>query len=327
MKICVIGCGGIAFQMHGHAYKRYAALHTDAVLSACCDIDGEKASRFREQFGFKKYYTDFRAMLAEEKPDAVCLNAPVHLTAALASEILELGFPLMMEKPPGRNSDETMMILRAAEISGKIHQVAFNRRFIPVVEYLVNELKQSGEKIQNIGCEFFRYSRKDPDFASTAIHGIDAVKHIAGSDYSRVNFYYQETPEIAAGAGNFFLHGIFKSGVCAQLRFCPNTGARFERITVNAGDNTYLAYLPYGNSQDSPGTVMHYREDKLVKKVSGGDLCGSSEIFMTNGFYRENEIFFEAVREGNQPVCDLKSGLQSVEIMDCLRRRAENYGS
>ena len=66
-KICVVGCGGIAFQMHGRAYKKYAALHGDAILAACCDIDEKKAQNFGEQFGFKKSYTDYRAMLGEEK--------------------------------------------------------------------------------------------------------------------------------------------------------------------------------------------------------------------------------------------------------------------
>ena len=325
-KICVTGCGGIAFQMHGHAYKRYAALHGDAVLSACCDIDEKKASEFRERFGFKKHYADFKTMLKEEKPDAVCLNAPVHLTAVLAKEILGMGYPLILEKPPGRDREETLEILGAAEKSRAIHQVAFNRRFIPVVDYLVTELKQY-EGIGSIGCEFFRFNRRDPDFSTTAIHGIDTVRHIAGSDYRELVFQYQEMPEIAEGAGNFYMQGFMKSGASVQLRFCPVTGVRFERITVNVTDNTYLAYLPYGNSQDSPGRILHYREDRLIKEVSGKDLCGSEEIFMTNGFYRENENFFEAVRAGRQPECDLRSGLQSVEIMDCLRKRIKIYNS
>jgi predicted dehydrogenase len=313
--------------MHGHAYKKYAGLHNGTILSACCDIDENKAAKFREQFGFEKHYTDYRAMLAKEKPDAVCLNAPVPLTAALAIDIMERGFPLLLEKPPGRTPEETIRILETAKKTGLIHQVAFNRRFIPVVDFIVNELRANykNEEIKNIGCEFFRYNRRDPDFSTTAIHGIDTVRHIAGSDYREIHFFYQETPEMARGAANFYLCGEFCSGAFCQLRFCPASGVRFERITVNAGDSTYLVYLPYGNSADSPGKILHYRGDRLVREVSGGDICGSSEIFMTNGFYREDAAFFDAVKAGRQPACDLQSGLQSVEIMDCLRKRTAVY--
>ena len=194
-RICTIGCGGIAFQMHGRAYMKYAELHNDAELSACCDIDEKKAGNFREKFGFKKSYTDYRAMLKEAKPDAVCLNSPVSLTASLACAILEAGYPLMMEKPPGRNRGETMKILEAANRKKTIHQVAFNRRFIPVLDLLVRELRaEDPALIQSIGCEFFRTDRRDPDFCTTAIHGIDTVKYIAGSVYRELNFEYREMP-------------------------------------------------------------------------------------------------------------------------------------
>ncbi|MDR0311802.1 MAG: signal peptidase I, partial [Acidobacteriota bacterium] len=46
------------------------------------------------------------------------------------------------------------------------------------------ELKEnySPKEIQYIGCDFFRYNRKDSEFFTTAIHGIDAVRYIAGAD-------------------------------------------------------------------------------------------------------------------------------------------------
>ena len=324
-KICVIGCGGIAFQMHGHAYKKYAALHDDTILSACCDTDQKKASDFREQFGFRKSYTDFREMLKNEKPDAVCLNAPVPLTAVLSCEILRLGFPLILEKPPGRNREETLAITAAA---GKIiHQVAFNRRFIPVLDYMVKELRSQykPEEIQSIGCEFFRVNRKDPDYSTTAIHGIDTVRYVAGADYREIDFFYREMPEAGNGCADFFLQGEFCSGAFAQLRFCPVTGVRFERITVNTADSTFLALLPYGDSCDSPGKFLHYKNDKLVREITGEEICGSTEIYMTNGFYMEDAAFFDAVKAGRQPESNLQSGLQSVEIADCIRRREKKY--
>jgi predicted dehydrogenase len=331
-KICVVCCGGISFHVHGPAYKKYAALHGDAVLAACCDIDEKKAQTFKEQFGFLKAYTDYREMLKTEKPDALCLNAPVPLTAALASSILEEGYPLILEKPPGRNREETLAILRAAEKRKAIHQVAFNRRFLPVLDVLVRELREQyrPEDIQNISCEFFRTGRKDPDFSTTAIHGIDSVKHTAGSEYEEIHFYYQEFPEAGNGVGNFYLQGRFVSGAFAQLRFCPMTGVQFERITVNAKTpgspgNTYLAFLPYNDNCDGAGKLLHYRDGRLVKEVSGQSLVDSTEIFETNGFYGEIAAFFTAVRRGEQPASNLQSALQSVEIADCIRRRSERY--
>jgi len=94
-KICSIGCGSLAFEAHGPSFRKYAALHPDAVLAACCDIDGQKAAGFRERFGFKRYYTDMPEMLDKERPDAVCLIVPVKLTAGLSVKVMEKGYPLL----------------------------------------------------------------------------------------------------------------------------------------------------------------------------------------------------------------------------------------
>jgi predicted dehydrogenase len=326
-KICVVCGGGSAFKMHGFSYQKYAKQVPDTVLAACCDIDGEKARNFKEKFGFLKSYTDYREMLKTEKPDAVCLNAPVWLTAELAIAILEAGYPLILEKPPGRNLEEVLAIKKAAE-KGKIpHQVAFNRRFIPVLDALVKDLRSAyrPEDIQNISCEFFRVNRRDPDFATTAIHGIDTVRYAADSDYEEVNFFYQELPFAGKGVCNVTMECRFVSGATAQLRFCPMSGIRIERLTLNAGGDTFFALLPYLDSPDAPGKFLHYREDKLVKEVDGEDLSGSREIFETNGFYGEDAAFFDAIREGREPPGNIATCLQPVELEDCIRRRVRSY--
>ena len=40
-----------------------------------------------------------------------------------------------------------------------------------------------------------------------------------------------------------------------------------------------------------------------------------------------NTHFFDRVRAGLRPADDIKSGLQSVEIADCIRKRKESYFS
>jgi predicted dehydrogenase len=331
-KICVVCCGGIAFQMHGYAYKKYAALHNDVVLAGCCDVDEKKSLLFKEKFGFVKAYGDYREMLKAEKPDAVCLNAPVSLTASMAIDILNRGYPLMLEKPPGRTKEETLSIMKAAKEKGVLHQVAFNRRFIPVLDVMVRELRErcGTGGILNINCEFFRVNRKDPDFSTTAIHGIDTVRYAAGCDYREIDFMYQEIPGYPEGVGNFFLQGKFVSGAAAQLSFCPFAGVNLERITVVArgggeGNSVYKAMLPYGGSLDSPGRLLVYRGDALAEEVKGETLAGSTEIFETNGFYQEDSSFFDALRRGEQPAADLASAVQSVEIAEYIRRRKSRY--
>jgi predicted dehydrogenase len=95
-RICEIGGGWMATQGHGPSYQRYAQENPEVELAACCDISPEAAREFQQKFGFTRYYTDIFEMLDQEKPDAVCLTVPVHLTADLAVRIMEAGYPVMM---------------------------------------------------------------------------------------------------------------------------------------------------------------------------------------------------------------------------------------
>ena len=325
-KICVIGCGGIARLAHGNAYKKYACLHKAAVLAACCDIEAEKAETFKNEYGFERSYSDYRLMLEKEQPNAVCLNVPVHLTARLSASILEKGYPLLLEKPPGVNKQELAMIMRAAEKSKAPHMVAFNRRFTPVIEALYNKIHGIYQKseIQNIGCEFFRVGRTDDDFSTTSIHGIDTVRHLAGCVYESADFFYQNVPRYGGNVRNVVMQCALTSGAAATLRFMPMCGVTIERYTVNVGQSTFVLKLPWEGSIDKPGGITEYAGGKKVFELSGAELSGP-EFYESNGFYRENEIFFDAIQNGGRLDCDVYSAVQSVEIAECIRLRKPFY--
>jgi myo-inositol 2-dehydrogenase / D-chiro-inositol 1-dehydrogenase len=326
-KICTIGCGNMAKTGHGPSYKKYAMLNPDISLEACCDLDEKKASFFQKSFGFKKYYTDIVDMLETEKPDAVCLIAPEHLTAGLSTMILEKGYPLLMEKPPGLNCEETLSMIDAAKISGVPNQVAFNRRYMPLVRELKRQIENTcpHNDIQHIRYDFYRVNRKDSDFAATAIHGIDTVKYLAGSDYSKIRFRYQEFPELGPNVANIFMECTFASGTTAYISFCPVAGVIIERAAVNSYNHTFFLNLPVWEAMDSPGRLTHMAGGKIQLDVTGDDISDGSEMFETNGFYGENAAFFDALRNGLRPSGDIASGLQSVEIADYIRKRISIY--
>lgn len=183
-KICVIGCGGIAVRGHGPAYQLYRQTHEGTELAGCCDIDAQRAAHFRERFGFRRAYTDYAEMLAQERPDAVCLVVPVEKTAGLAVSIMKRGYPLLMEKPPGIELCEAELLANAAESCGVPNMVAFNRRHVPLVRILRERM--ANRVIRHIQCEFCRVGRYDKDFTTTAVHGIDTVGLLAGAPYKEV---------------------------------------------------------------------------------------------------------------------------------------------
>ena len=394
-KICIIGCGGISKNCHGPSYAKYRRENPCAELSGCCDLDAGRASAYSKEFGFARWYTDYVRMLQIEKPDAVCVTVDEDHTAGVGAEIINMGFPVFIEKPPGKNSAETQSLIRAARQSGVINQVGYNRRAMPILRKLKSMIAETiaretagavqigiadkqnaadASKVadasskasrhapdasdaadesdaaaaaaaaaasrdasrdaatarhapQYIRYDFYRVRRFDDDFSDTAVHGIDAVRYIAGADYKTVRFMYQALPQYGANVKNIYMDCVMTSGMHAQLSFCPVSGVVLERATVNAEDNTWMAHTPiWADGYDRPGELIHIQNGKTEAAISGADLCDSDEVYITNGFYNENKEFFDNVKAGRRCVCDLEASLNTSLVKDCIVNNLESFG-
>jgi len=332
VKLCAIGCGAHAASSHGPAQALYAARHPGVLLAGCSDLDGERAARHRQRFGFARSYSDAWAMLEAERPDAVVLVVSLESTCAVASRVLEQGYPLLLEKPPGRTPAEVDLLVAAAEKGGRAghtvpHQVAFNRRFVPLVREARRRVLALGDGVplQHVHYEMTRVGRREPDFSTTAIHGIDAVRYLAASDYAEIRFRYQALPAAGPGVANVFLDAMMASGASAQLAFCPTAGAVVERAVAHGRDHTFYAYVPMWDAFDAPGRLQHVEKGERKRDAKGSELADSPEPFVHGGFYGEYVAFLDALRSGRPPSPGLREARQSVAVAECIRERKGEY--
>jgi len=328
-RICTIGCGGIATGRHGPSYAAYASARPDTELVACCDLNRDRAVAFQHKFGFARCYTDLVQMLETERPDAVCLVSPVPVTCELSCKVMSMGYPLLMEKPPGRTLEELERMIAAADAADVPQQVAFNRRYAPLSRefrrVLVDDIPPHA--VQHIRYEMVRVQRKDRDFSTTAIHGIDAARFLVGSDYAHVRFHYQPLPELGPGVCNIFMDCTFESGATGHLSFCPVSGMVVERATLHALDHTLLLHHPVHGGPDAEGRLLHLHKRAVKRDVKATDLAQWGEEFELDGFYGENASFFDDIRAGRRPAGDLRSARQSLEIAQCISARQEEYAA
>jgi predicted dehydrogenase len=332
MKLCVVGCGEHANSSHGPAQKRFAAEHLDVVLAACCDVDGARAEAYRARFGFSRAYGDVDAMLSSESPDAVVVVVPEARTVDVVAPLLERGVPVLLEKPPGRTVAEVDRLIAAAETRGSgagavPHQVAFNRRFAPLVRELRDRLDRlgGGGRLHHVHYEMTRVNRRDPDFSVTAIHGIDAVRFISGSDYAHVWFRYQEHPELGPGVANIFMDATMASGATAHLAFCPVAGVVVERAVVEAEGHTFFLHVPMWGAFDSPGRLQHLEGGALVADVTGGSLGDGTAPWELGGFFAEYGAFLGGLATGRAPSPSLREARQSVAVSEHIRQRRSEF--
>lgn len=320
MKICVIGCGSIAYAAHGPALRRLQQ-EGMCTLSGCCDL--KNAAAFCESFGFAHAYDDYEAMLNTEQPDAVFLFMPVRLSAACARRVMEMGYPVIMEKPPGVSAAEAQMLADIAEKTGVFNAVLFNRRSMPLV--LKAKALLADAAMDSISLEMCRYARTGEDFTTTAVHGLDCLRFLAGSGYSRIHMEYQVSAQ--RDNTNYYASGTFENGIHFDMRFLPDAGAVTERLAISARGAQYYLDLPvwsgteYTEGFDCPGRLVGAKNQEVILDLDGQSCCGTREGFVLNGFYDEDRLVLEALAAGQPTPFPIETGKEAVAISEALRAR------
>ena len=320
-KICLIGCGEMTKDGHGLSCQKYAQENPDAVLCACCDINPAAAEYVRQKFGFQRSYTNYIEMVETEKPDVVLAVTPVELTKEISIQLLERKVPVLLEKPPGMDPNENIEIHEAALRNNTPARVAFNRRYTPLLRALMEEMDFAKAPVIDVSCMFIRVGRKVTDFSTTAIHGIDTVRFLSGSDYAKVHLHYNDCMIEGIPVNNIQMTGVMKNGATVSATFLPHGGCTVERICVTLVGYTFFLYLPVWSGNDTPGELVCMKDGITYKTISGNDLIKQYTLFESNGYYAESQIFFDELRSGKRPESDVITGHSSVTIAECIRRR------
>jgi len=123
IRLGIIGAGGMA---NGHAAE-FGKIR-GVKIAACCDVVAEKVQAFAKKHGIKKAYTDYGAMLEEEKLDAVTnvTNDAMHAEIALA--VMAKRLHILSEKPLAANLADARRMAKAAAEAGVINMVNFSYR-------------------------------------------------------------------------------------------------------------------------------------------------------------------------------------------------------
>lgn len=326
LKLCLVGAGNFARYAHGASLNLLKENDPDLELTAVADLDAEKAKDFARTFNFCRAYTNWREMVETEHPDGISILTGVAATAVTACDILAAGYPVMIEKPPGRNRKEILAIQENSRRSGVPTMVALNRRYSPLLNQLLQLVHtECGEPIEFVGVEFCRFERLDDDFSTTSIHGIDTIRFLAGTPFVRVELRYQPLVR-EKNVWNIELDCRFQNGVAGHISFRPSTGAACERYTISTRHWMFVAktVIPGGGS-DRPGEIEIFHNGALLRKEAPTPCRLNGNDLYLSGYYGENATFIRRLREGFPCDNDLEVTLDAVEIADALRNHQANW--
>ena len=121
---------------HWHAVFDAAYLHhvtamPDVELVAVQDSDGDVAAKRAAKVGSPPIFTDYQEMLAATRPDFVLALGRHRQMPGIANDLLDLGYPFIMEKPMGVSASEVDALATKAARLNRFVAVPLSQRYAP----------------------------------------------------------------------------------------------------------------------------------------------------------------------------------------------------
>ncbi|MGQ9478247.1 MAG: Gfo/Idh/MocA family protein, partial [Candidatus Bipolaricaulia bacterium] len=321
----------------------------------------EKAVReFAARFGWERYLTDWRELIAEPEIDLVDIAAPNELHAPIALAAAEAGKAVFCEKPLARDLNEAREMLCAVERANVPHMVCFNYRFLPAVR-LARRLIDEGAigKIRQFRALYLQDWLKAPGFpllwrmqkeragsgalGDIAVHAVDMARFLVGELAEVVGLtetFIKERPlpegtgmgkvtvdDAAAFLGRFTNGAI---GVFEATRLAPGR-RNFIHVEVNGERGSLFWNAEELNSlwlysEDEPSHTRGFR--RIIATDPDHPYAKAwwppgHLLGYEHSFVHAIVELLEAIAVGRPPSPSFLDGVQAQAVLDAVLRSAE----
>lgn len=324
MKAAIIGFGTIS------------AVHIDAIasnpgmeLAAICDVNEALAAKVPAGVAF---YTDYKQMVREVKPDVVHICLPHYLHYPVTKELVEMGCNVFCEKPIALNSQEAELFcaLEKAHPEVKIG-VCLQNRMNETTEEL-KKIIDSGEYGAVVGARGFvpwqrtkGYYDAQPwrgtwkyagggSMINQSLHTLDLLYYLCG-DVKKLHAVVGQTNE----------YGIEVEGdVIARLEFANGANGLFFATNNNWTNESVQirVAMEKGVFHIEDSTLYKVNPDASREVITKAPVLEGIKFYYGASHARLIARFYKAVAENTDDYIHISEGAMVVRLMDSIFRSA-----
>ena len=157
LKWGLIGAGDVARKRIAPALRDLSNCELVAVSRGRAEL----AADFAKEFGARKWFSDWRELVADNEIEAVYIATPVYLHCEQTIAAANAGKHVLCEKPMAMNVRECDEMIAACERHNVKLSIAYYRRFYPLIER-IKQLIESGEIEKIIVAQMNAFEYFDP---------------------------------------------------------------------------------------------------------------------------------------------------------------------
>lgn len=321
-KAAVIGLGDIS-GIHIHAINA----NSEIELVAVCDIDEAAKTRAPEGVPF---YTDYKEMILEAKPDVVHVCLPHYLHVPVSMEAAQMGVHVFCEKPVALNTAEAEEFVAFEAAHPELHiGICLQNRLNESVEMLkdIIEAGTYGKVVATKGLVPWARPKSYYDvkpwrgkwdtagggcMINQAVHTLDLLYFLGGhienvkASVTQLLDYGIEVEDTVSARLSYEngAKGLFMATIANYKNECVQISVQLEQAEFVIKDNILYQLKEDGSLEQLvedrklPGAKFYYgaSHDKLIRK------------------------FYQALEAGNQDYIHVKDALMSIKMIDAIQK-------
>jgi predicted dehydrogenase len=317
LKIALIGGGDRA---KAAIYPAFGDLRGQGKveIAGICHTNAQRRKEIADQYGLAKRWgeggsRDYQRMIDELEPDAVVAVGHPHVMFDCWVWCLERGLHLFIEKPMGLSMHQARALAVLAERGKCVTQVAFQRRYSPMVRMLREECLRRGP-LNLALCKFYKNELRDNFSArdhmmDDTVHAIDTLRWMAGSEIVRVDSCTGRNgvSDINLISAQF----VFANGCVGQLLNNWASGKRIFAVEMHAPGIFVEA--------EHEGKAYVYTDGNLAPRVfDAAEYAGSKDFYVYTGVLAAAGDFVHCCLEGGEPACSFGNSLNTMKIAELI---------
>ncbi len=228
----------------GPNLARNLSASDDFALAALCDLDDKRVGRVGSHYPAAARFTSIDEMLAQAKPDLVCIATPVDSHYALAKKAVEAGAHVFVEKPLTMTAAQSRDLLATAKQRNRQVFVDHTFLFTGAVEELRRQVADGLiGKLLHIDSVRINLGLFQPD--------VDVIWDLAPHDLSILQAVVGKTPKTVRAMGSChspsgfadvaYLHLDYGDELIAHLHLSWLSPVKIRRM-IFAGTKQSIIY-------------------------------------------------------------------------------------
>ena len=320
IRAAIIGLGDISF------------VHLDGILSnpeiqlvGACDLKEELKSRVPEGTPF---YTDYKQMVQEVKPDVVHNCLPHYLHYPVTKELVEMGINVFCEKPVALNvaQAEEFAALEAAHPEVKIG-ICLQNRMNETTEAL-KAIIDSGEYGKVTGIRGFVPWYRAPEYYSVkpwrgtwqyagggsminqSLHTLDLM-YFLGGDIRRIHALVGQTNDYGIEVEGDVVARMEYANGARGLFFATNNNWTNESVQIRVA-------LEKGVFHIEDNTLYKINKDSSREVICKAPVLEGIKFYYGASHTRMIERFRKAVASGSDDYIHVKDAVMVIRLMETI---------